>query len=100
MNQETITGVQKTAGWLTVGGGFLPWVTQNATALTALASIATGLVFATCAIWNLTVNHRNAKANEARVKASKRDITTGILESLENDLSQEEIEKIKRSLRK
>ena len=94
MNQDVVNGVQKATGWLTVGSGAWAWFGQNATALTALATIITGVIFASCAIWNAASNHKRNKVN-------RRDIVEGVLMDLEkSDLTNEEVEKFKRSLRK
>ena len=94
MNQEMVSGVQRAAGWFTVGSGTWAWFGQNATALSALATIITGLVFATCAIWNAASNHQRNKVN-------RRDIVEAVLIDLEkSDLSDKELEKFKKNLRK
>jgi hypothetical protein len=94
MNQEVVTGVQKAAGWFTVGSGTWAWFGQNATALTALATIVTGIIFAVCAIWNASSNHRRNSIN-------KRDIIESIITDIdEDDLTDKEIKKFKKSLRK
>jgi hypothetical protein len=94
MKQETITGVQKATGLLFVGSGPLVWVAQNATVITALTTVVTGLIFAGCAIWNALSNHRRNSIN-------KRDIIESIIIDIdEDDLTDKEIKKFKKSLRK
>ena len=94
MKQETITGVQKATGLLFVGSGPLVWVAQNATVITALTSVITGMVFAGCAIWNALSNHKRNKIN-------KRDIIESIITDIDHgDLTEEEIKKFRNNLRK
>ncbi len=93
MKQEMLEATQKGAGWLFFGTGPITWLAQNATAITAFMSIATGLVFATCAILNRItnaqnkkINERNAASNEERNKINERDIRAKVLKEMDEEL--------------
>jgi len=79
---------------VTVGGGALEWLTVNSSAITVLVVMITGAASVGIGIWN-------GRSNSERNRINKRDITDGILKSLEKDgKSDEYISDLIRSMRK
>ena len=47
--------------------GLMGVITQNATAISVLATVGFGLVYASCAIWNAYSNHKRNKVSERKL---------------------------------
>ena len=60
------------AGSLGAGAGIgvMATVTSNATAITAIATVCFGIIYACCAIWNAYSNHRRNRVNERHITES------------------------------
>ena len=99
VGQNALPIMQKAVGWFTLGGSGMAWLSQNATVISMLTGLATGVIFAVCAWANKKSNRRNAIANEQRNKINERDITDAIIKKLKKDGLHDEARKIIESLR-
>lgn len=74
--------------------GLLGVISNNATAISVIATVGFGLIYASCAIWNAWSNHK-------RTNLSERDIIDGIIERAKDNGEEEgTIKAIKRAARR
>ncbi len=101
MNQNATTNVINHTASLAAGGGIMSVIGQNSSAITVIIVALTGMA----SIWinrkNAKTNERNAAANEMRNEINRRDIIDSLIAGVEvSDLTDDEKEKFKHSLRK
>jgi hypothetical protein len=100
VEQNALPVVQQLTGWFTISGGLMAWAAQNATVISMMTGLVTGVIFAVCAWANKKSNRRNAIANEKRNEINERDITYAIIKKLEKEGLCDEAQKIRDSLNK
>ena len=101
MSQNVTTNIVNHTASLAAGGGIMSVIGQNSSAITVIIVALTGAA----SIWinrkNAKTNERNAVANEKRNEINRRDIIDSLIAGVEvSDLTDDEKEKFKSSLRK
>lgn len=75
---STSQSIENTALGAGITTGLMGVITQNATAISVLCTVAFGLIYACCAIWNAYSNHK-------RNKVTKRNILDGLIDEMIKD---------------
>ena len=101
MSQNVTTNIVNHTASLAAGGGIMSVIGQNSSAITVIIVALTGIA----SVWinrkNAKTNARNADANEKRNEINRRDIIDSLIAGMEvSDLTRQEKEKFKNSLRK
>ena len=93
MSQNAASTMQQVTAGAAMGGGGLSFLTMYQSEITVGAVVITGVASIIFGIWN-------GKIQSQRNAINKRNLTADILHMLEVDHSPEEMQKIKKSLRK
>jgi hypothetical protein len=64
---DTISNVQNASLGAGATTGLMTVIGNNATAISVIATVGFGLVYASCAIWNAYSNHRRNKISEDKM---------------------------------
>ena len=61
---DTVTNIQNATLGAGVTTGIMNAINANATAISVIATVGFGVIYASCAIWNAYSNHKRNRVNE------------------------------------
>jgi len=86
---DTVTNVQNATLGAGVATGLMNTISANAMAISVLCTIAFGIIYASCAIWNAYSNHK-------RNKVSEQSIVDGIIKRLKDNGEEKAADAVRR----